>query len=164
MQALTGEQLMAWVERTTDGWRKLVAAHPEVLALPCSVRETSNVAELLQHIVAVELRFAERLSGNDVPITEYSAIGLESEVLFATHARALGLLRDQLAKEGVDWEEELEFVLRNGGKMKASRRVIFVHELMHSIRHYAQLATLVREAGVTPGWGMDYLLMGGVTL
>jgi uncharacterized damage-inducible protein DinB len=28
---------------------------------------------------------------------------------------------------------------------------------MHSIRHYAQLATLVRQHGFQPTWPMDYL-------
>jgi hypothetical protein len=31
---------------------------------------------------------------------------------------------------------------------------------MHGIRHYAQLATLVRQHGVAPDWPMDYLFMG----
>ncbi len=32
--------------------------------------------------------------------------------------------------------------------------------MTHGIRHYAQLATLVRQHGVTPDWPMDYLFMG----
>lgn len=46
------------------------------------------------------------------------------------------------------------------GVLRASRKTILVHALMHSIRHYAQLATLVRQHGVKPDWQMDYLLMG----
>jgi len=30
---------------------------------------------------------------------------------------------------------------------------------MHSIRHYAQLATLARQNGFKPDWPMDYLYM-----
>ena len=72
LPGLTGEELLAWVERTSQGWRELVTAHPEALSIPCDVRETHSVGELLQHIVAVELRYAERLHG--LPETPYEAI------------------------------------------------------------------------------------------
>ena len=46
------------------------------------------------------------------------------------------------------------------GKLKAPRKTImFLHALMHSIRHYAQLATLARQNGFKPDWAMDYLYM-----
>jgi uncharacterized damage-inducible protein DinB len=57
----------------------------------------------------------------------------------------------------------LAFSTRSAGVLKASRRTVFVHLLMHSIRHYAQLATIVRHNGVKPDWGMDYLLMGATS-
>jgi uncharacterized damage-inducible protein DinB len=44
--------------------------------------------------------------------------------------------------------------------MRASRKTIFFHAMLHSIRHYAQLATLVRQRGIKPDWPMDYLIMG----
>lgn len=58
MVAITGIELLDWVEETSRGWKRLVAAHPEILSFPCDIRETKNVAQLLQHIVAVELRYA----------------------------------------------------------------------------------------------------------
>jgi uncharacterized damage-inducible protein DinB len=42
--------------------------------------------------------------------------------------------------------------------LRATRRTILMHLLTHSIRHYAQLATLTRKQGVAPDWSMDYLL------
>jgi uncharacterized damage-inducible protein DinB len=159
MTALTGEELQAWVERTSLGWRELVAKNPQVLSLPCDVRETSSVAQLLQHIVAVELRYAQRLRG--IPQSDYSAIPYSSaEEIFATHDRAMELLRDLPQWSPAEWEEILEFPTRSAGTLRASRRVILVHLFTHSIRHYAQLATLVRHNGVRPDWEMDYLFMG----
>ena len=85
--AMSGEELMSWVEQTSAGWRQLIDSHPEALTLPCDIRETSSVGQLLQHIVAVELRYAERLSG--LPVTSYDAISYaSSEALFQTHDRA----------------------------------------------------------------------------
>jgi uncharacterized damage-inducible protein DinB len=45
------------------------------------------------------------------------------------------------------------------GAARSTRRTVLFHLLFHSIRHYAQLATLVRQHGVKPGSPMDYLMM-----
>jgi uncharacterized damage-inducible protein DinB len=158
MTALTSEELQAWVERTTQGWRQLIVKRPEILTLPCDVRETNSVAGLIQHIVAVELRYAQRLRG--VPESAYDQIPLGSgDEMFAVHDKAMALLPALDAWKESDWEQELEFATRSAGTLKASRRVILIHLLMHSIRHYAQLATLVRQHGIKPDWAMDYLFM-----
>ena len=59
----------------------------------------------------------------------------------------------------MNWEESIEFSTRMIGAARSSRKTILFHLLLHSIRHYAQLATLARQQGVKPDWGMDYLLM-----
>lgn len=159
MLALSVDELLAWSERTHDGWRALLTQHPEALALPCDVREGETVHDLVLHIVAAELRYAERLAGREA--TTYEALPRgDAAALYATHDRATALLREALAREDVDWEEVLEFQTRSAGVLRATRRTILVHLALHGIRHYAQLATIVRQHGVTPGWGMDYLFMG----
>lgn len=160
MTALTAEELMAWVDRTHEGWRGLLAAQPEVLLLPCDVAGGGSVAGLLQHVMAVELRYAERLHGRAVSPYEQVANG-SAEELHRTHEQAFGLLRGLLAEQETDWEETIEFETRTGGRWRATRRAVLVHLLMHSVRHYAQLATMVRQQGVKPGWPMDYLFMQG---
>lgn len=159
MNALSGEQLLAWVEVTSTEWRALLTAHPEALAFPCDLRETESVAQALQHIVAVELRYAQRLA--DLPQSDYAVIPYGSvDEIYRTHDMAMTLYRELLARADFDWEQIVEFQTRSAGTLKSSRRTILVHALMHSIRHYAQLATLVRQHGVKPGWQMDYLFMG----
>jgi uncharacterized damage-inducible protein DinB len=155
--ALTGEEMMAWLERTSTGWKDLIVAHPEILALPCDVMGVSTVGGLLQHIVAVELRYAEQLNG--LPPTQYAAIPFGSVAeIYATHERAMALLR-ALLDSGVDWNERIDYVTRSMGPARSLRKTILFHALMHSIRHYAQLATLVRQHGIKPGWHMDYIAM-----
>jgi uncharacterized damage-inducible protein DinB len=155
--ALTAEETMAWVERTSTGWRDLIVAHPEILALPCDVTNVSTVGELLQHIVAVELRYAEQLTG--LPPSDYSTIPFDSaEALYATHSRAAALVRELLASD-LNWDEKVDYVTRSMGPMRSARKTILFHSLLHSIRHYGQLATLVRQHGIKPGWQMDYLVM-----
>ncbi|HEY4358186.1 MAG TPA: DinB family protein [Acidobacteriaceae bacterium] len=159
MTALTANELMRWNDATAKGLLAVLRKHPEALALPCDVREGSSVADLLQHIVAAELRYAERLHGEMV--TEYEDIAKDSaESLYATHDRALETLRALLSDANYPWEEELEFPTRSiAGKLVATRRAIFSHALLHSIRHYAQLATLLRQHGISVGFPMDFLFV-----
>ena len=150
--------MLAWNESTSDGWRQLISENPTVLAFPCDVMGVKTVGELLQHIVAVELRYAEQLTG--LPPTDYSAIPFDSVgAIYATHDRAIALLGQQLNADP-DWDEQIEFMTRTWGLARATRKTIFFHALLHGTRHYAQLATLVRQHGIKPNWAMDYLMMG----
>jgi uncharacterized damage-inducible protein DinB len=154
---LTARDLISWSEKTADGWRQLLTNHPELLAQPCDVAGAKTIAELLQHIVAVELRYAERLA--DVPVSDYANIPFNTvEAIYATHDRATKLFK-QLAVSEVDWDGPMDFTTRSMGTLRSNRKTIFFHALLHGIRHYAQLASLVRQYGVNPGWLMDYLAM-----
>ncbi|MGA1982588.1 MAG: DinB family protein [Acidobacteriaceae bacterium] len=156
--ALSADEVMAWLDTTSKNWRGLIEEHPEILNLPCDVMGVGTVGGLLQHIVAVELRYADQLSG--LPPTEYAAIPFDSAAaIYATHDRAMKMFRELLA-EGGDWDAKFEFVTRSMGPMRSTRKTVLFHAILHGIRHYAQLATLVRQHGIKPGWPMDYLFMG----
>src|SRR6185437_1866569 len=128
MVALTGEELLAWNDKTAGQWRKLLEAHPHLLAVPCDVAGVKTVGELMQHIVAAQLRYAERLSG--LPATAYEEIryGTAAE-LFATHVQGMDLFRQLIADPAYDWNEEVEFVTRRGDALLASRKTLFIHAL-----------------------------------
>ncbi len=154
---LSAEDIIAWNENTTQNWRKLLSNHHQLLDKACDITGTKTVAELLQHIVAVELRYAQRIA--DLPISDYAEIPLDSvDSIFATHTRAIALFQQSLAAD-TDWDEEIEFPTRTAGRLRSNRKTILFHALLHSIRHFAQLATLVRQHGVKPDWQMDYLSM-----
>jgi uncharacterized damage-inducible protein DinB len=154
---LTTSELIDWLEKTSSGWRQLLTSHPELLATPCDIMGVQTVAQLLQHIVAVELRYAERLS--DLPATDYANIPCGSvESLYATHERAIALFKKLLVSD-IDWNAPIEYTTRALGPTRSIRKTILFHALLHGIRHYAQLATLVRQQGIKPGWPMDYLFM-----
>jgi uncharacterized damage-inducible protein DinB len=154
--ALTAQDVVAWHTRTTQEWRKLLTAHPEALTFPCDIAG-SSVGELLQHIVAVELRYAERLA--DLPATDYAAVPFDTVAsLYATHDRA-AILFQQLLASPIDWDAVIEQATRTLGPIRSSRKAVFFHAHLHSIRHYGQLASLMRQHGIKPGWPMDYLAM-----
>ena len=154
---LSAEEILAWNETTAAGWRKFLTSHPELLTQPCDIAGTKSVAELLQHIVAAQLRYAERLAG--LPISDYASISFDSvESIYAAHDRAVAIFL-QILTSDVDWNEPIDFVTRSMGTLHSDRKTILFHALLHGIRHYAQLASLVRQCGVKPDWPMDYLFM-----
>jgi len=156
--ALTATDLLNWQQKTAQSWRTLIEAHPEILTMECSIGGVTTAGGLLQHIVAVELRYAERLAG--LPATDYAAIPFDSaEAIYATHDHAIQLFRDQLERDDVDWNERIEFTTRTMGPARSARKTVLFHALLHAARHYAQLATLVRQNGIKPAWQMDYLPM-----
>lgn len=154
--SLTATEALKWNQATNAAWRKLINEHPAILALPCDIMQVSTVAQLLQHIVAVELRYAERILG--LQETDYADVPYDSaEVIYRTHDRAMELYSEALAAD-MDWRDEIRFQTRSAGMLLTSRKTILFHALFHSIRHYAQLGTLVRQHGYKAGYG-DYLFM-----
>lgn len=157
---LTATEALKWNEITNANWRRLLTKQPEILTVPCDIARTSTVAELLQHIVAVEVRYAERILG--MPETDYANVPCDSvEAIYSTHDRAMGLYLQSLDSE-TDWDGRIEFQTRSAGVVLTSRRTVLFHALFHSVRHYAQLSTLIRQHGYKTDWPGDYLFMDAV--
>jgi uncharacterized damage-inducible protein DinB len=155
---LTADDVIAWNEKTSQEWRKFFTKHPELLTVPCDIAGTKTVGETLQHIVAVELRYAERLSG--LPASDYDTIPYDTvEAIYATHDRAIALIRQLLAADTVEWDKKFELPTRTLGPIRSTPKAVLFHSQLHSIRHYAQLSTLVRQHGIKQAWPLDYLAM-----
>jgi uncharacterized damage-inducible protein DinB len=153
------ENLLTWNETTTQRWRAFFRTHPMQLLLPCDIRNGKNVADTLQHIFVVELRYAQRLAG--LPESPYEEIPKHSiDTLLCAHTLAFDLIRNLLADPNYDWSQEITFDTITLGRLRASRETILVHLILHGIRHYAQLATLIRHEGFKTDWPMDYLFVG----
>lgn len=153
---VSAENFLTWNDATARHWRDFILSNPIILSLPCDIRNSTTVAETLRHIVAVELRYAQRLCG--LPESPYEEIPKDSiNSLFAAHALALDMVRNLLDDPTYDWSTELNFDTISLGRLRASRETILLHLTLHSIRHYAQLATLVRQSGFKFAWPMDYL-------
>lgn len=158
MTSLTAEEVLNWNDTTAKRWRALLEKHPEALTLPCDVRGSATVADLLQHIVAAELRYAQQLSSE--PVTDYADIPKSTVAeLFQTHDLAMSKYRALNADSSYNWDEDFKVVTRSEGVLIAPRRTCLFHGLLHGIRHYAQLATLLRHEGIIADWPMDYIFM-----
>jgi uncharacterized damage-inducible protein DinB len=156
---IAAADLIRWNDLTTSQWHAFLNTRPEILALPCDIRNSQTIAHLLQHIVAVELRYAQRLSAQ--PESGYADVPFQSaDALLATHIRAFDLIQKLLADASYDWTTDIDFETISAGRLRASRTTVLLHLLFHSIRHYAQLASLVRSQGFKPDFPMDYLFTG----
>ena len=155
---LTARETLKWFETTSNNWRKLLTANPDILSISCDIANSVTVAQVLQHLVAVELRWAERIAR--LPETTLDQVPFGSvDAIYATHDRALDIYHQSLAAD-LDWDQIIDFITRTYGPASASRKTIFFHGMFHSIRHYAQLSTLIRQHGYKTDWGGDYLFMG----
>jgi uncharacterized damage-inducible protein DinB len=154
---LTAQDVLKWYESNSGYWRSFLTEHPDILALPCDIAGSKTVAELLQHIVVVELRWVERIVR--IPETPYEQVRFDSvESIYATHDQATAIFKQALAAD-IDWEQIIEFQTRTFGPARSSAKTMLFHALLHSIRHYAQLGTLVRQHGYKLASPGDYLFM-----
>jgi uncharacterized damage-inducible protein DinB len=158
--ALSGREMLSWNDRTFARWMDFVELEPAVLEVPCDVYGVSDLRGLLHHVTVVELRYAQRLCGE----TEITYEGVNADVGGFTFAHRAAVERFErlFGDAAYEWETVIPFQTKSMGVLKASRKTVLVHSLMHSIRHYAQAAMLARQAGHKPGWPMDYLFMGVV--
>ena len=155
--AITLEELLADNEASTRKWQVWFAAHSAALEVPCAIYDSSTVRGLLKHIFAVELRHSQRLLGEEV--TSYEAIPVGSlDELMAVHAQATQNLRNFLSSANdAALLEVIPIQTVSAGTVHASQRKLFAHILLHSMRHWAQLSSLLREAGYKTEWTKDFL-------
>ena len=157
MYGLSTDELLAFSTAETQRWHEWFDANPQTLDLPTDIAQARSVRELVLHIVAVEVRYAERLLGEKV--TEYEELPAGSvKELFSTSARSAEMLR-KFARQANDaeWAKTLTFPTRSAGTLSASKRKIFVHALLHGMRHWAQLATFLRQKGYPQTWPHDFI-------
>lgn len=156
---LTFHEMLAYVGSETERWRAwLNEQDPAVLGLPFGEGSRGTVGDLIVHIFAVERRYADRLLGD--PVTAYETIPRQSvDALFDFAADGRDRLRrfiDTAAPEA--WERVITFETITAGTLSASARKVVAHAMVHGIRHWAQLATTLRQAGHPTPWMHDLLM------
>lgn len=151
--------LAAYVDGETERWREWLESAPAgVLDLPLGPGADGTVRTLVKHVFAVELRYAQRLVGE--PVTGYEELADRTvEELWEIH-RAAASLRDRFLREASP--EALDRVLvsdtRKLGRIESRAHTVVVHSLVHGIRHWAQVAMVLRQHGYGGLWEHDWLL------
>jgi uncharacterized damage-inducible protein DinB len=150
--------LLAYRDGETARWREWFERHPAALDVAIGTGRTATVQGLVVHIFAVELRYAERLLGRRVTSYEELEPAGIAEV-FGIGARARGLIDEFLARAGDrEMREVLEFQTLTAGTVRATKYKITANLVNHGVRHWAQIATVLRQQGFADQWAHDFLL------
>jgi len=146
------EELLAYTEEESRRWKQFLRTHPQALGLPLDIAE--SVRELVKHIFAVELFFANLVTGKKADLNQPTATTLDE--IFGLGERAASVYRDFFVRASPEqWAEKLE-LSRIG--VRASRRKMVTQALTHSMRHWAQIATFLRQQGFKQDWRHDFLV------
>jgi uncharacterized damage-inducible protein DinB len=152
------EELLAWNAESDAFWKSHFDAHPALLELPCGIDGSPNVQELVRHIWMAELRWAQCVAGMAIiPRADLPSGPLDG--LSDLHGQARDVFQRLLDDPTWDWERTitLEYEWLPPRLRTASRRKLAAHALLHSQRHWAQLATLIRVAGYPTGFEGDLI-------
>ena len=163
---LTITDLMQYTEWERGKWIQVFRKNPTALGLsvgPNRDDRFNTVGDWIRHIFGAEIRYVERLSGR--PLTEIAGMqndNVEELFEFGQHTRNV-LKRFLETFPATDWDIPREMqILRF--VVKATPNKIVVHIVMHEIRHWAQIATLLRLNGILGDFGDDFIgspVMGG---
>lgn len=137
-----------WFEANSAAWDVAFASPP-----------MSTVGGLVNHIFAVELRYTQRLRDENVSEWEELRRHASIEDAFALGDNARALLVDFLSTAP---ERELDNVLTfktlTAGTVTASKHKIASNIFLHGIRHWGQIATVLRQHDFLAQWPHDMLL------
>ncbi len=141
----TGWERASWL----GFFRKHGSQLLEITAGPNGDGRFQSIGDLVKHIFSAEKRYVERLLGQS--LTDASSIPSgDLDALFEFSRKSRKEFEDLLAAfPAQDWDSPREFKILDF-RVTATPKKIAVHVLMHEIRHWAQIATLLRLNGFVP--------------
>jgi uncharacterized damage-inducible protein DinB len=158
MNGVSFTELLRYTELETAKWRTFLnSAGPAILEVQIDTAGRKDLRGVLQHIFAVELRYSERLL--ETAETPYEKLPTESlGELFGIHAKARENIKQwQATTDERDLAKVLTFQTITAGTLSASKRKILAHALLHGIRHWGQVAAILRQKGYKQEWGHDFI-------
>lgn len=151
MLTLSLNDLLEYTHWERERWHSSLREHGgPALAIPTGPHgdgRLKHVGDVIRHIFSAEQRYVERLLGR--PLTDPASIpnhDLEALFQFGQHSRKAFLQLLQTFP-GEQWDGPREYKILDF-VANVTPRKIAVHILMHEIRHWAQIATLLRLNGV----------------
>jgi uncharacterized damage-inducible protein DinB len=152
MLQISLEDLLVYTDWQRVQWHTILQQHgPSVLttsAGPHGDGRFDAIGDLIRHIFSAETRYVERLEGR--ALSDTSTLPIDNlETLFTFGRASRQKLRhfiDTFPPEQWDLTQEFSFM---NSRLSATPRKILLHVVIHEIRHWAQVATLLRLRGVT---------------
>ena len=160
--AISFTELLAYIEAEERRWEEWFQRNPEALEVRVDIAEAATVGHLVCHIFGVASRTAERLLGH--PMTADERIDATSiESLFGMGGGARSKLRQFLGQVSEDQlSRPRQFQSATLGTFIASPRKLMTHAVMHGVRHWAQIATVLRQNGYPQDWPHDVIFTDGM--
>lgn len=161
------EELLEYTDWDRVQWESLLTEEGNTILStdlgPGTGGRMNTIGELIRHIFSAEARYVDRLLGRQPSDTSTIGTG-DVKVLFDFGRTSRAGLADFLdGQSGTTLGESVEFEVLNTYRIEASVEKVICHVLLHEIRHWAQVATLLRFRGISCGF-RDFLVspvMGG---
>jgi uncharacterized damage-inducible protein DinB len=154
------DELMGYTTGERVKWEQWFAAEPRA-ALEAAVQPKGGrfptVWAMMDHIFLVEKRHTQRLKGES-PIAERTGVAdLDIAALFAYGRAAREELTDLIrSTPDAAMARKLQFQFGDQSYTFTPRKLVF-HIFFHEIRHWAQIAAALRNAGFAPPGKHDLL-------
>ncbi len=154
---ITFAELLQYNRDETARWRCWFEQNPAALEAPIGPAgsETATIRGMLAHIFFCDLFYSELLAGKARAFDEYEKIPHTTlDDLFLGAAMAdrglcalLNLPMDEMINIG--WPPEKPIT--------GTRRKMLAHTIFHGLRHWAQIATALRQNGFSTGTEHDLI-------
>jgi uncharacterized damage-inducible protein DinB len=154
---LSVEELLYYTDEERQRWEKWFRDYGEdLLHMPITGDRETTIGALILHMFGPELRYVQRLRGE--PLSEYRGRPCHHiDEVFGYGIETRKQMRDFVRKaHAEDWIQVHELDIA-GRHYRASTRKIILHALLHEVRHWAQLARLMRDRGFAPPGDHDLL-------
>jgi uncharacterized damage-inducible protein DinB len=121
-------------------------------------RKRRSLLAFIRHIWGAELVWSQII--NCLSVTDYDVWPNDPlDAIFSLHLSAVESFRALLDNPSTNWDEQtVDYPWRRPEMPIPTPRKALAHVLLHSQRHWAQLATLVRAAGFASNFRGDLLL------
>ncbi|HMI44128.1 MAG TPA: DinB family protein [Gemmatimonadaceae bacterium] len=139
-------------------WHDWFVERPKAWAVPFATGRMATIGGVVAHIFAVEQRYAQRLQDREVtPWEGFRQTSIEDVFELGDNARAQ-LIDFLTSAPESELDRELTFQTLTAGTVTASKHKIASNIFLHGIRHWGQIATVLRQQGFSEQWSHDLLL------
>jgi uncharacterized damage-inducible protein DinB len=157
--ALSYDFLLEFTSMEQHHWHDWFEANPKAWDVSFAAPPMGTVGALVNHIFSVELRYTQRLRDETVSDWQELLIYTSLEDVFAFGDNARALLVDFLTTAADDeLDRVLTFKTVTAGEVTASKHKMASNIFLHGIRHWGQIATVLRQNGFSVQWPHDALL------
>jgi uncharacterized damage-inducible protein DinB len=145
------DHLLEYTDWQRESWHAWFERHEGALAVsigPHGDGRMNTVGEVVRHIFSAEKRYVERM--NDQPLTDTAALPAATDIdaLFAFGHESRAALRSFVSTLPADQLDAPRDLVIVDVTRRLTPRKILAHVVLHEIRHWAQIATVLRLQGM----------------